>query len=280
MFMVVHFEVGDDTRSLNFQNRHWAAAVDFIRLAGKYDARLTLQFNPQWAEYILLEKGRHDLLKQWRQEGHEIGLHHHGYDHGSWNGYTNRVGKEKDKRYRGSVSDMMELMGRLAYPKDFLSGTISDEEIDYPECVKYDTEGIGIGHASRKPLKVTLAGRQVIQFGMACMSYDGDIESFKREYMKSSVDDIFGVITHESDFATDSFILEEWFEFLRSNNQRIRTVSEIAADYLISYNVGCSDDPLIFSKDIQSDSARIKKYLNGISSRINPFGTDSVFKKG
>ena len=270
-FLVVHFEVGEDTKSLEFQNRYWAVVIDFIRLAEKYGARLTLQFNPQWAEYILLDEERHELLKRWRQAGHEIGLHHHGYDHGNWNGYTNRAGKEKDIRYRGNTGDMMEVMGRLVCPGKLLSGTISDEEIDYPECIKYDTEGVRIGHAGRKPVKVTLSDRQVIQFGMACMSYDGDIESFRDEYRKSGRGDVFGVITHESDLARNTARFEEWFEFVRSNKQSIRTVSEIAADYLAAFNVGESDDPLTFSKDVQPDSARFRKYLDGILKRFDSF---------
>ncbi len=72
------------------------------------------------------------------KQGHEIGLHHHGYDHGDWNGYTNRRGKELDSRYRGSVRDMMRFMNELVQ-NQILSGTSTDEGYDYPQGIKYDT---------------------------------------------------------------------------------------------------------------------------------------------
>jgi len=100
-FLAIHFEVGGDTRNLAHQKEFWPVAIDLIKLANKYNAKLTLQFNPQWAEYILKDKNKFNLLKEWQNRGHEIGLHHHGYDHGNWNGYTNRPGKENEPRFRG-----------------------------------------------------------------------------------------------------------------------------------------------------------------------------------
>ena len=47
-----------------------------------------MHFNPQWAEYILEDSNRINLLKHWQSQNYEIGIHHQGYDHGDWNGYT------------------------------------------------------------------------------------------------------------------------------------------------------------------------------------------------
>lgn len=109
-FLAIHFEVGGHTKSLEYQKTLWPAAIDLVALADQYKANLTLQFNPQWAEYILQDRNNFNLLKQWQKQSHEVGLHHHGYDHGDWNGYTNRPGKEDDPRFRGKIEDMMELM--------------------------------------------------------------------------------------------------------------------------------------------------------------------------
>lgn len=251
MFMVVHFEVGGDTRSLEFQQAMWQPAVELVALSEEYGVKLNLQLNPQWAEYILGDRSRLDLLRRWQQQGHEIGLHHHGYDHGGWNGYTNRPGKEDDPRFRGSVHDMMKLMKQLVYPYQISSGTITDEEFDYPQDIEYDTEGIQIYHARGKPKWVTLGGNnRVIQVGMAFLSFEGDIESLKCEYLKSKIDEIFGVVTHEKDFAKNPMIIEKWFKFIKSRGETIKTVSQIIMDYQKAYPIEHNEKPLKFLNDV------------------------------
>lgn len=249
-FLVIHFEVGGDTRSLEYQNTFWPAAVDLIKLADRYDAKLSLQFNPQWAEYVMKDKSNFYLLKEWQKQGHEVGLHHHGYDHGDWNGYTNRTGKEGDPKFRGSVADMMKLMRQFVYPYQLLSGTITDEKFDYPEDIKYDTEGIQIYHARTKPKRVILGSIRVIQVGIAFLSFEGDIEGFKYEYIKSREDEVFGVVTHEKDFANNPEIIEKWFKFIKSNGDKITTVSEIITNYQKGYTIEHGDNPLTFLKDV------------------------------
>ena len=250
-FLAIHFEVGGDTKNLAHQEALWPAAIDLIDLAGQYNAHLTLQFNPQWAEYIVKGPGRLYLLRSWRQQGHEVGLHHHGYDHEDWNGYTNREGKEDDPKFRGSIQDMMELVWRFVGADQLVSGTITDEKNDYPKNIRYDTEGILITHAGSKPKWVTLGcNNKVIQVGMAFLSFEGDIESFKREYLSSREDELFGVVTHEKDFAKNPVIIEEWLRFIKSEGARITTVSQLIAKYQNRYFIEKSDNPLIFLKDV------------------------------
>jgi len=249
-FLAIHFEVGGDTRNLAHQKEFWPVAIDLTKLANKYNVKLTLQFNPQWAEYILKDKNKFNLLKEWQNQGHEIGLHHHGYDHGDWNGYTNRPEKENETRFRGKIKDMMDLMKKLAHPHHLLCGTITDEEFDYPKEIKYDTEGIQIYHARSKPKRVILGGKEVTQVGMAFLSFDGDVEVFKQEYSRAKEDEVFGVVTHEMDFAQNPEIIEEWFKFINSTGKNIQTVSEIINNYQKIYPVEQSDNPLTFLKDV------------------------------
>ena len=254
-FLVIHFEVGEDTNNLEYQKKYWPTAVNLVKLADQYSAKLTLQFNPQWAEYILNDQNKLNLLKKWQQHGHEVGLHHHGYDHGDWNGYTNRPRKEDDPRFRGTARDMMKLMGQLVQPYQLLSGTITDEDFDYPEDIKYDTEGILIKHARSKPKQVTLGrNNKVIQVGMAFLSFEGDINSFKLEYLSSKEDELFGVVTHEKDFAKNPVIIEEWLRFIKSEGDRITTVSQLIAKYQNRYFIEKSDNPLTFLKDVSGTS--------------------------
>jgi hypothetical protein len=253
-FLAIHFEVGGHTKNLEYQESFWPAAIDLVDLAYEYGARLTLQFNPQWAEYILEDRNKLNLLRKWQQQNHEVAIHHHGYDHGDWNGYTSRPGKECQPRFRGNVRDMMKLMRQFVGPDQISSGTITDEEFDYPDDIKYDTQGIQICHARSKPKWVTLGSKKVIQVGIALLSCEGDIERFKYEYEKSMVNQIFGVVTHEKDFAKEPKIIEQWLKFIKSREETIKTVSEIISEYQKSYAIGHSDNPLTFLKDVSGTS--------------------------
>ncbi len=249
-FIIIHLEVGGDTKSLEYQKTFWPTLIDLFLLAKRCNIKLTLQFNPQWAEYILEDKYKFNLLKEWQENGHEVGLHHHGYDHPTWNGYTNRRGIENSPQYRGTVKDMMKLMRELANPYEILCGTITDEEFDYPEGVKYDTEGIQVYHGRGKLKRVFLGGRELIQAGMGFLSFNGDIEDFKEEYNRTEEEEVFGIVTHESDFAKNPEIIKDWFRFIKSRGGNIETVSEIINSYLERYPVEYSDSPLTFLKNV------------------------------
>ena len=215
VFFIVHLETGGDTKSLQFQQSYWPVLADIINLADKFTAKLTLQFNPQWIEYILEDRIKLAEIRKWQEMGHEMGLHHHGYDHDDWNGYTNRNDKERDPRFRGNVQDMMELAGRFFDPGQLLSGTITDEEFDYPDSIKYDTQGMRIHHARRKPKLVKLNKKtEIIQLRMALLSWNGDINDFKEEYVRSEKYELFGVVTHEHDFARNPMIIEKWLKYV------------------------------------------------------------------
>ena len=257
-FLAIHFEVGGNTSSLRYQKECWPAVTDLVSLAEQYAANLTLQFNPQWAEYILEDQNRFGLLKRWQERGHEIGLHHHGYDHGDWNGFTNRPDKDKDPRYRGGIPAMMKTMQKLAHPYELLSATTTDEEFDHPAIARYDTEGIRLHHARSKPKRVRIGGKNVIQVSMALMSVSEDIVCFKHEYLETMQDEIFGVVTHEKDFMRNPALIEEWFKFVKSQGAEIRTVCDIISAYKKAFDVKYDENPLIFSKDVAGIAASVQ----------------------
>lgn len=253
-FLVIHLEVGENTKSFEYQEAFWPAVIDLVALSDRYGVKLTLQLNPQWAEFILKESDFVNIVRGWQEMGHEVGLHHHGYDHGDWNGYTNRPGKEDDPRFRGSVRDMMKLIMTLVHLYEVLSGTVTDEEFDYPVNIKYDTEGIRIYHARSNPKRVTLGGNdKVIQVSMAFLPWDGDVETFKREYQESRGDEIFGVVTHEKDFAKNPAIIQEWFKFVQLRGGMIKSVHDAIVNYENLYGIKQSGKPLTFLKDVKRE---------------------------
>ena len=86
---------------------------------------------------------------------------------------------------------------------------------------------------------------------MAFLSFEGDIETFKQEYLKSNKDEIFGVVTHEKDFYKNPLIVEEWFKFIVTCGETITSVSQIIARYKKMYPIRYNDNPLTFSKDVK-----------------------------
>ena len=104
-FVMIHFEAGYQGRLNNdlpinipqeYMTIHlgWQAylfdtAKKLVQKANDYGFRLTLAFNPQWAEYVLLDNTKVNLVKQWQENGHEVAFHHHSVNHPDWNGYSN-----------------------------------------------------------------------------------------------------------------------------------------------------------------------------------------------
>jgi hypothetical protein len=92
-FVMIHFEAGykgrldndlpiglpEKYRIMDFgwQEYLFETAKKLVQKADDYGFHLTLAFNPQWAEYILLDSSRINIIKQWQEQGHEVAFHHH-----------------------------------------------------------------------------------------------------------------------------------------------------------------------------------------------------------
>jgi hypothetical protein len=110
-FIMIHLEVGGDpgftvfqnickkelksgykidNRSLDYQKALWPTVKELVEEADRYNLKLTLALNPQWAEYILQDDKKIEALKNSVRNGHEFAFHHHGINHVDWNGYRNQ----------------------------------------------------------------------------------------------------------------------------------------------------------------------------------------------
>ncbi len=167
-FIAIHMEVHPSQGVLPKDTKHpqemWPTLGELVASADRHRVRLTLEFNPQWATYILADQGRLGTLRSWETTGHEIALHHHGPSHGDWNGYTDRTDKTSDSRYIGTIPQMMALMRKLPAGGKILSGGITNETTDWPEGVVYDTNG---GTEKRdllsQPARIVYNGHSVTQ---------------------------------------------------------------------------------------------------------------------
>lgn len=245
IFFAVHMEAGTLSDGV-YQREQWPNLIALVSMADRYEAKLTLMFNPQWAEYILNDKNKFSLVKKWQKNGHEVALHFHNVFHPDWNGYTNRTGEmyTSDPRYRGSVDDMMKLIRKLAAPEHVQtmcmgvkenadnSLVIEIDPADYPKGILYDVDGFKVGLSPIS--KTELKGRTIFHLkhhALLCPPTWGNLDSIKDEFNRAKNSEVLGVVTHEADFGRDPSYFEQWFRFLKDKGIMIKTVREIVKTY-------------------------------------------------
>jgi hypothetical protein len=241
VFFAIHLEARELSKG-KYQERIWPKLVELVKMADKYKAKLTLMFNPQWAEYILKDKEKFSLVKEWQKNGHEVALHYHNIYHGDWNGYTNREDEKytDEARYRGKVKEMMKLLKKLAKPEKVLTMCMGPEkeadnhkvieidDVDYPDGIIYDIDGFNVGLT--KVLRTKYKGRTLLHLKHRIIDRRS-FEQIKKDIKRAKRYEVLGVVTHGSDFARNPEFFKKWFEFTKKNNIKIQTVKEIIKRY-------------------------------------------------
>ncbi len=82
-FFVIHCDPG------YADNLHFRLLRELADSAIHYDVPLTMEFSPQWVRMILADSNKIRQVRRWQEEGHEIGAHHHGIYHCTWDSLTN-----------------------------------------------------------------------------------------------------------------------------------------------------------------------------------------------
>ena len=230
-------ETGGTPKILDYQEKTWPTLVELIKLADKYDFKLTLEFNPQWAFYILADESRLKLLRNWEQNNHEIALHHHGPSHEDWNGYSNIEAKKKDPRYIGTISEMMSIMEQLSVSGKILSGGITNENTDWPKGIIYDTDGGELKtDLLSKPKNITFNNFPVLQLRYrqyaTISSKSASLVEIKESYSNNE-DAIMGIVFHAHDYnrtSQNQSDIKKLFASLSENNIEIKTVKDILSE--------------------------------------------------
>jgi hypothetical protein len=237
-FFAVHCEAHSANPAM------WDALCRFVAMADRYEAKLTLMFNPQWADFICPDKERFARVKAWQKNGHEVAVHYHNIVHGDWNGHTNRTEKKNDPRYRGTPTEMMATLQKLAAPDTMLTmcmgpdarwdslKEVEIDEPDYPDGIVYDVDGMDVGLTPL--MKTKFKGRDLFHLKHHFFA-DGrraeHLDKIKDEFRRAELGEVLGVVTHEADFARSPEFIERWFQFCRENKARIQAVRDIVTHY-------------------------------------------------
>ncbi|GMV23420.1 MAG: hypothetical protein AMXMBFR57_33690 [Acidimicrobiia bacterium] len=225
-------EVGGDPSSLAHVNAEWGSLANVVALADQYEFRLTLEFNPQWAQALTLASGAQRLatLRNWEARGHEIAVHHHGPSHVDWNGYTDAPGMAADSRYRGTIAQMMALLSRLPASGRLCTGGMTDESTDWPASVPYDTTGgLTASTLLGMPTAATHRGIAVTQLSYASFAAANrestDLDDVRSVLASGQSDAILGIVFHPHDYRADPAAIATLFEHLRGQGVTVATVA-------------------------------------------------------
>lgn len=229
---------------------YYPSLIKMVALADSFDAFLTIEFNPQWADTFLANPSLLNEVRQWQKDGHEIAAHHHGvsYGAGGWDGFTNRPPAEYPvpSRYSGDMQDYFALLSQLAGDSFLFTAGIPDT-VDWPVGIPFRTEGHSLTEALMRPTSITLNGQQVTGLGYGLINTRQKVDSAKVLFNSAGSLDVLGVVLHESNFKEDPTNLRAWLQFLKIKNTRVKTVRQIMRERGIKTGIQNSrtDRPLL-----------------------------------
>lgn len=231
-FFTIHCEPND---SHLFQK-----LVQLVNLANRHQVPLTIEFTPQWVDSILRVSSRLALVRQWQQQGHEIGAHHHGIYHPYWDRYTNYPAATitaQGKNPADLLGDMNAY--RLFLEKiggDSLMLTMGgpgesdpDQSKDWHEVFIYRTGGGRQPQdAFSSPAVLTYGPYRVCQINYYFIDTQTAVNALKGRYNNIASKDVVGVVTHTHNFAADSNYVIDWMQFVQGTQRK--TVRQIMRD--------------------------------------------------
>lgn len=264
-FFALHLEVGNapvhqgkpysnggSTTHTRYQAHYWPHLVRLVHLADEKEAKLTLLAHPQWVEYIAADSSRLNLAQQWVRNGHEWGLHHHGYDHPDWDGFSNRPESQSDRRYRGDMGDLLAIMESLGVVMN--TNTPTDRKAEMTDLVAFfpiDVAGKGgdLSVAGRPPNRVTdlCPNLSFVQVGTSYQEHDQpSLDPTKVAFEQSGKRELFGLVTHVWDIVDQAEVrgglpatdFARWLEFVGEKPNRIETVSALVSRYRSARGIG------------------------------------------
>lgn len=261
-FVAIHNEPHHETKNGSVEDS-FLILKEMIRTANDVNIKLTLMFTPQWVELFLSTDDNLNRLKQWQNQGHEIGAHHHSVEHTNWDGYTDfpmekvleqRIKQRtpmgmKPESHLGSMADFMQTLKAInpqmqsACLNDEKNKTLFPDEIIYDTCSgfrNFGTPGILLSDAAN-PKKgqneyVTLATINGIKrtwlTHYMITRYKYQLKA--QQAFLSMNKGVYGVVTHSDEKELGAYLL--YLEFLSLHDpggSKSMTVSEIIESNLL-----------------------------------------------
>ena len=241
-FINVHLE----PESADEMESHWGHLENLINTADTYEIPLVLHFSESWAIYALENEDELSKLRSWEENGHEIGMHNHGFSHANWDGYSNAPATKKLSDYKGTIEDLMNIMNQLTASGQILSASMTDEDTDWAEGLLYRTTNDGGGSGPTPddmigiPSAEILNGHEVTRLGKMGFAIDmlqtqltvADIEEI---IANAEEGEILGITLNDNSMEENMIKVKALFMKLQEWGTPVQTVSDILDDYPYSY---------------------------------------------
>lgn len=210
-----------------------------VEMVTAFDARghyLTLEFQPQWAEYALQNPEALSQIRAWEAAGHEIAFHHHGLDHMAWDGYANEAGHTKNPKYRGMMDDAFALVSQLPANGIIYTAGMTDEDTDWPNGVIYATGAARFRGAELLgfPETATYTYNEVVVTQIPYKGYSLNpnqpqlnIAEIERAIQNMEEGQSLGLVTHQFNFVQNRQAFDRLFNLFESYNIQLITVKRI-----------------------------------------------------
>ena len=237
-FIAIHCEPGQFPATTDKPEEYYDDLVALVEKSDEYDIKLTLAFNPQWAQYFLANPIYLTEVRSWEANGHEIALHHHGPHHGAWNGYTDQEGYETEGKYIGTVEDMMDWLNQIPLGGQIYSAIVGgegDELLDWPTGVVYAANGGALsGEDLMSPVLLEERnGQEVKAVRHAIYGTNSPVSISLMDidvlHQTTDITEVMGLVWHANNYADlpTQIAIEELYEYLSTTNIEVKTLSDI-----------------------------------------------------
>ncbi len=235
--VVVQLQPGSvsQQQKLSYQKEYWPSLVSLIDLADDYNVDLTLVVSPQWAKYILADNNKLQLIRNWEEQGHELGFYHRGpSDSVVWDGYTNNLNFFNDSKYQGNIDDAMDLLLQLPAKSQMntYDGTDVNTDIPISRGLVYEIEGEGsITPLLWFPSEASYDVGDVWQMHHRCFVCDS-VDSATIIDVKQAIDagaenQTLGIVFNGKNYANNPQQVQALFALFQEYNIKVITASEV-----------------------------------------------------
>jgi hypothetical protein len=235
-FFAIHFEI--DPTAAEAADK-WQNLVTTVNLANEHKIPLTIMFWPGSVDYALASQERIAQVKQWQEEGHEMGLH----DQGCYGETSPDYGLDKngdplacnDSAACREESDTAKYQ-QLFAPYELKAGTSPCGKY-LPSTYKYEGRG---RHDGRNSVAYYLNqdGKNLLILNMKA-GYANGTEIKKAQYNTLRSDEIYSFANHGEGDAGNlggSVELNEWINFIydkEPTGEKRMTLSGMMENYVL-----------------------------------------------
>jgi len=219
---------------------HYKVLVSIVEMADKYDQSLNIHISSTWAEYFLNNKEALAQVRNWEANGHMLGLHHHGFSHATWDGYTNSKSPMKRPDYQGNMEALYELVSQVSNDGSISLGSMTDEDTDWIEGLLYSTNKDKSLSKQENLLsvikEVEYNGQTVLVltktgYIVGRETVDVSLEEIEKAIIDAQSDEYLGLVLSDENFLSSSYLddLEDLFVLLDDYGVKMMDVESLLA---------------------------------------------------